>query len=123
MAQFTLPATRFPAVGKSFLVGVPLKTAPPMQASGYITALEASSLYYIDDYGNVNSVSPDDFQGPPPWSTDFVIPGGKGFLAINGKDPRSGHDIVWDGDGWCNVWSGDQSNVWNPQTEHVTDCP
>lgn len=106
MATFTLPASRFPGIGANFLVGVPLLDSPPLQASEWMSLLETDLMIFLDNNGNAESrIASIDFSGPGPYPTDFEVPGGQGFLVINGKDNVTGADVVYNGEAWCTVFN------------------
>lgn len=117
-AVFTLPASEFPAIGQNFMVGLPLDSSPATLASEFMVLLETNVMFFLDANGNLLfRIASVDFAGPPPYPSDFEIAGGIGYLITNGKDPVTGADIVYTGDGWCNVFVG------TPPPGHVEDCP
>lgn len=113
---FTLPASRFPAIGQIFYVGLPLAASnpnPPVKASDFMALLETNVMFYLDENNNYNFVTLVDLQQDP--GSDFDIDGGIAYIVINGKNNTSGPNVVFSGDAWCNTFDS--------QTNTTSLCP
>lgn len=124
---YTLLASRFLPVDKQMLVSAPLQGSPQTRMSVFLNLTGADIIFIIEpgvgiiartrqgNYGAPGYTPP----GPgvpdddPASINDPKIKGGQGYLIVNKKSPTTGTNIVFDGPGWCNVFSNNA----------VTPCP
>lgn len=114
MSVFTLPASSLPPQGNKFICSVPLHTNPPMLASQFMNLYSANLMIFYNRLLNIFQfrLKQFHFRGNPPYAADFEIEAGEAVVMFSLVNPLTGSDIVFNGDGWCNILN--QNNTTSP---------
>lgn len=103
MAQYTLTSGNIPPINGFFITGLPLDgTGVGIETSDDLLAAFNSTVMF---YFNPSGILTPAFSG-----ANIPLEGGVGYIVIVGTSSN----VVFDGDGWCNVLTDPVNGVTNP---------